>query len=495
MSLNKVTNLEKNKVEMEFDASKETFDTAVDAVFKKNASKISVPGFRKGKAPRHLIEKMYGKGVFYEDAINDIIPDAFSSAVKEASLEPVSRPEFDVLSIDENGVKFKASFYVKPEADVKAYKELKADRIVRPVTDSDIDAELNRVRERNARSIEVTDRAAEMGDTVVIDYDGSVDGVAFDGGKAEKYSLKLGSNTFIPGYEEQIVGHKTGDAFDVNVTFPENYHSADLSGKAAVFKVVLHTIETVELPTADDEFAKDVSEFDTVAEYKADIKAKMEESDAKAADSAVEEQLINQLIENTEVEIPEAMIESEVENIIRDRDYSMRSQGLSLDMFLKYTGQTLDDMRAQAKPLAERQVKTRLALEKIVALEGLTAEEADVQAEYEKFSRDYNMSVEDIKKSVSSDMLENDIKLNKAVKLIKDSAVITDKPYEEPKAEETKEEKPKAAKAKTTKTAKTTKKAADKEEKEESEAAEKPKKPRASKKTTKAAEDTEPKAE
>lgn len=447
MSLKKVTNLETNKVEMEFDASKETFDAAVDRAFKKNASKVNVPGFRKGKAPRAIIEKMYGKGVFYEDALNDIIPDAYSAALKEADLEPVSRPEFDVDAIDEEGVKFKAVFYVKPVAEVKEYKGLPADRTVRPVTDSDIEGELNRVRERNARTLDVTDRPAQNGDTVVIDYEGSVDGVPFEGGKAEKYSLKLGSGTFIPGYEEQVIGHSIGESFDVNVTFPTPYSSEELAGKAAVFKVTLHEIKATELPALDDEFAKDVSEFDTLDEYKASIKAKMEESNAKSADMAVEEQLINVLLENTTVEIPAPMIASEVENVIRDRDYSMRSQGLSLDMFLKYTGQTLDDMRKQAEPVAERQVKTRLALEKIAEIESLKVEEADLEAEYTKLSEAYNMSVEDIKKQLSADLLENDIRLNKAVKLIRESAVITEKAYEEPKAENT--EKP--AKAKTSK--------------------------------------------
>lgn len=470
MSLKKVTNLETNKVELEFDASKETFDAAVDRAFKKNVSKVNVPGFRKGKAPRSIIEKMYGKGVFYEDALNDIIPDAYSAALKEAGLEPVSRPEFDVDAIDEEGVKFKAVFYVKPEAEVKEYKGLKADRTVRPVSESDVEGELNRVRERNARTIDINDRPAQNGDTVVIDYDGYVDGVAFEGGKAEKYSLKLGSGTFIPGYEDQVVGHSIGDAFDVNVTFPTPYSSEELAGKAAVFKVVLHEIKATELPALDDEFAKDVSEFDTLDEYKADIKAKMEESNAKSADMAVEEQLINALLENTAVEIPAPMIESEVENVIRDRDYSMRSQGLSLDMFLKYTGQTLDDMRKQAEPVAERQVKTRLALEKIAQIEGLKAEEEDFEAEYKKFSDAYNMPVEDIKKQLSTDLLENDIRLNKAVKLIRDAAAITEKAYEEPKAEGA--EKPaKAKKARTTKP----------KAEESEETAEKPKKPRTTK--------------
>ncbi len=455
MSEVKVTEKEHNQVELEFSASKETFDSALDRQFKKNLAKMTVPGFRRGKAPRHVVEKLYGKGIFHEEAINDILPDAFEAAVKEAGLEIVGRPEFDITSIDENGVAFKAVCYRKPTAEVKDYKGLSANRTVRPVTDEEVDAEVSRVQNRNARMVEITDRAAQNGDTVTIDFDGSVDGVPFEGGKANGYTLKLGSGTFIPGYEEQIVGHSTGDTFDVNVTFPDDYGTKDLAGKAAVFKVVLHEIKITELPALDDEFAKDVSEFDTLAEYKADIRAKLEEKNAKAADNEVESQLIDALLANTEVEVPAPMIDTEVENVIRDRDYDMRAQGLDLNTFLKYTNQTLDDMRAQARPYAERQVKTRLALEKIVANESIEATEEDIEAEYTRFSQAYNMSAEDIKKTLTPDMLTDNIKLQKAVAFIKENAVITDKPYEEPKAEE----KPKTAKKKST--AKKTAQAAD----------------------------------
>ena len=374
MSEIKVTNKEHNVAELEFSASKEAFDAALDRQFKKNLAKMTVPGFRRGKAPRHVVEKLYGKGIFHEEAINDILPDAYEAAVKEAGLDIVGRPEFDVTAIDENGVAFKATC-----------------------------------------------------------------------------TLKLGSGTFIPGYEDQIVGHSVNDEFDVNVTFPENYSTKELAGKPAVFRVKLHEIKMTELPALDDEFAKDVSEFDTLAEYKADIKAKLEEKNAKEADNNVESQLIDALLANTEVEVPEVMIDAETENVIRDRDYDMRAQGLDLNTFLKYTNQTLDDMRAQVRPYAERQVKTRLALETVVKAEAITATEEDIEAEYKKFSDAYSMPVEDIKKSVAPDMLTENIAMQKAVALIKEKANVTEKAYEAPEAA-TEEKKP-AAKKRTTKKA------------------------------------------
>ena len=451
MSEIKVTNKEHNVAELEFSASKEAFDAALDRQFKKNLAKMTVPGFRRGKAPRHVVEKLYGKGIFHEEAINDILPDAYEAAVKEAGLDIVGRPEFDVTAIDENGVAFKATCTLKPTAEVKAYTGLEATRTVRPVTDEEVDAELGRVQNRNSRMVEISDRAAQNGDTVSIDFDGTVDGVAFEGGHAEGYTLKLGSGTFIPGYEDQIVGHSVNDEFDVNVTFPENYSTKELAGKPAVFRVKLHEIKMTELPALDDEFAKDVSEFDTLAEYKADIKAKLEEKNAKEADNNVESQLIDALLANTEVEVPEVMIDAETENVIRDRDYDMRAQGLDLNTFLKYTNQTLDDMRTQVRPYAERQVKTRLALETVVKAEAITATEEDIEAEYKKFSDAYSMPVEDIKKSVASDMLTENIAMQKAVALSKEKANVTEKAYEAPEAA-TEEKKP-AAKKRTTKKA------------------------------------------
>ena len=276
MSLTKTESIEKNRFELQFSVDKATFDAAVTKVYNKKAKNINVPGFRKGKAPRSIVEKMYGVGIFYEDAINDLIPEAYEAAIKEAALEVVGQPEFDVVSLDDNGLVLSAKVYVKPEVEIKDYVGIEVEKTVEAVTDEDVDKEIELVRERNSREIEVSDRAAEMGDTAVIDFEGFCDGVAFEGGKGTDYALKLGSGSFIPGFEEQVAGHSIDEEFDVNVTFPTEYHAADLAGKEAVFKVKIHAITKVELPALDDDFAKDVSEFDTFDEYKADIKAKIE---------------------------------------------------------------------------------------------------------------------------------------------------------------------------------------------------------------------------
>ncbi len=415
-----------NTVELEFSIEKESFDKAVDAAYKKNVAKMNIPGFRKGKAPRAMIEKMYGKGVFYDDALNALIPAAFDEALKEAKEEPVGQPEFDIVSIEEEVV-IKAVFPVKPAVTLKQYKGFAAERPSVKVTEDEINSEIEAVRARNSRTIEITDRAAANGDIAVIDYEGFVDGVAFEGGKGERYSLSLGSGQFIPGFEDQIVGHNAGDSFDVKVTFPEEYHAKELAGKEAVFKTVLHEIKFNELPELDDDFAKDVSEFDTLAEYKADIEAKITERHNKAADAEVEGKLIDALIENMEADIPEAMFVNETENQLRDYDNRLRMQGLDLGTYLKYTGLDLDKMREQFRPRAERQVKTRLALEQVAKLEKIKVTAADTNAEIKKIAEMYNMKAEDVKKQISSDMLAEDIKVGKAIELVKESAVITDK--------------------------------------------------------------------
>ncbi len=425
MALKSTNKVETNLYEIEFDASKEVFDAAVEKVYRKEVKKINIPGFRKGKAPRSIIEKMYGKGVFYEDAVNEIIPDAYESAVKEAGLDVVSRPEFDVVSIDDNGVVLKAKFYVKPEVTVKEYKGLNVTKEVKSVTDEDVNNEIENVRSRNSRVVDVEGRSVENGDIAVIDFDGYVDGVAFEGGKSENYNLTIGSGSFIPGFEEQIIGHNVGDSFDVNVTFPTEYHASELAGKEAVFKIVLHAIKFNELPTLDDEFAKDVSEFDTLDEYKADVKAKLENKNVKAAENAVEEQLINALIENLEAEIPAPMFENEAENFVRDYDSRLRMQGLDLNTYCKYTGQTLDSLREQFKPMAERQVKTRLALEKIVELEGITASEEEINNEYENLAKAYGMTADKVKELVDADAIKADLCVKKAVDFVKENANVT----------------------------------------------------------------------
>ena len=417
---------EKNCYTVEFSIEKETFDAAVNAAYKKNVAKMNVPGFRKGKAPKAIIEKMYGKGVFYEEAINACIPDAFEAALKESKLDMVGQPEFDVKTIDENGVVMTAKLYVKPTVKIDGYKGLEIAKTVKAVTDEDVDAEIERTRERNARTIEVTDRAAANGDTVTIDFDGYVDDKQFDGGKAEGHDLKLGSGQFIPGFEDQIIGKAIGDAFDVNVDFPAEYHAKELAGKPAVFKVKLHAIKTTELPALDDEFAKDVSEFDTFAEYKADIKAKIQERNDKAAENEAEEKMIDALIEKLEADIPEPMFVAETENFVRDYDSRLRMQGLDLSTYFKYTGMNLDQLRAQMRPQAEKQVRVRLALEKIASAEKLTVTKKEIEAEYKRISDTYNVPLDDVKNMVKSEDIGADLKVKKAVDFVKENAVFTE---------------------------------------------------------------------
>ncbi len=424
MSLTKSEVIEKNRYELQFSVDKATFDAAVEKVYRKQVKSITVPGFRKGKAPRSIIEKMYGTGVFYEDAINDLIPVAYPEAAKESALEIVGQPEFDVVSIDENGLVLSAKVYVKPEVELKDYFGIEVEKEVAAVTDEEVDKEIETIRERNSREIDVTDRAAEMGDTTVIDFEGFCDGVAFDGGKGTDYALKLGSGSFIPGFEEQIVGKSIDEEFDVNVTFPEEYHAEELAGKPAVFKVKIHAITRVELPELDDDFAKDVSEFDTFAEYKADMKAKIEKRHETAAENAVEDKLVEALIEKLEADIPEAMFEAETENYVRDYDTRLRSQGLDLKTYFKYTGMNLDSLREQMRPQAERQVKARLALEKIAALENLEATEEDINAEYEKIASAYGIELDQVKASIDASAIAEDMKVKKAMDLVKEKAVI-----------------------------------------------------------------------
>lgn len=448
MSL-KSMNKNGNQVELEIAIDKESFDKAVEAAYRKNVKNMNIPGFRKGKAPKSVVEKMYGKGVFYDEAINALLPAAYDEAVKESGETPVGQAEFDIVSLD-NGAVLKATFPVKPEVTVKEYKGYKATRTVAPTTDEEVNAQIEQVRARNSRTIDITDRAAQNGDIAVIDYEGSVDGVPFEGGKGEKYNLTLGSGQFIPGFEEQIVGHNAGDAFDVNVTFPAEYHAAELAGKAATFKTVLHEIKFNELPELDDDFAKDVSEFDTFDEYKADVAAKITERHNADADREVENKLIETLIENLEADIPEAMFITETENQLRDYDNRLRMQGLDLNTYLKYTGMTLDSMREQFRPMAEKQVKTRLALEKIAELENIQVTDEEIEAELQKIADAYRIELAEVKAQITPDMITDDIKVSKAVEVVKANASITkprkprakkaaakeEAPAEEAKAEE-----------------------------------------------------------
>ena len=424
MNLVKSEKNEKSMHYLEFAIDKATFDEAVEKTYRKQVKNINVPGFRKGKAPKSVIEKMYGAGVFYEDAINALIPENYEAAVKEAGITPVAQPEIDVVSLDDNGLVLSAKVAVKPEMQIKDYKGIEAEKNAAVATDEQVDREIEMLRERNSREIEITDEAAQMGDIVKIDFDGSVDGVAFDGGKGTDYSLKLGSGSFIPGFEEQIAGHVIGDEFDVNVTFPEDYHAAELAGKASVFKTKVNAITRIELPELDDEFAKDASEFDTIDELKADIKAKIQERLNVQAENEYEEKLIEALIEKLEGDIPEAMFVNETENFVRDFDNRLRSQGMDMNLYLKYTGMTLDALREQMRPQAERQVKARLALETVASIEGAVATEEEINAEYQRIADAYHLEVEQVKSMLDDASIIADIQVKKAMDIVKESAVV-----------------------------------------------------------------------
>jgi trigger factor len=428
MSLNKLTNLEeKNTVEIEFSIERAKFDAAVLNSYRKNVGKMNIPGFRKGKAPKNIIEKMYGKGVFYDDAFEEVIPPAYDEALKESGADAVSRPEFDIVSTEDGeDVVIKAKFYIKPEVEIENYKGLKAERPIKPVTDSDVDREIARVRDRNARTIDVTDRSVQTGDNVIIDYKGSVNGVEFEGGAAEKHNLKIGGGEFIAGFDEQIIGHNVGDEFDIDVTFPEEYHAEDLKGKPAVFHIKLHEIKYTELPELDDEFAKDISEFDTFDEYKTTVKAKLGEVNLRQADRELDENLLDALLANTTVDVPPPMLDAERENMLRDYDNRLRSQGLDLGTYFKYTGLNLESMREQFKPQAERHVKSQLALEKIAETENITVDDADLEAEFDKIAKSYSIEIEKVKESITAEMITGDLKIQKSLKFLRDNAEVTD---------------------------------------------------------------------
>ena len=433
--------IDKNLSELVFTIDRAKFDEAVTDAYKKNVKRMNTPGFRKGKAPKAIVEKMYGKGVFYEDALNAILPDEYEAALKESGLDVVSRPEFDVDDIGDEGVTVKAKVYTRPEAEIGDYDGIEEERELTPVTDEDVQKELERVQQRNSRTVEVTDRAAAIDDTANIDYTGYIGDKKFDGGEGKAYDLKLGSNSFIPGFEDQIVGHVAGDEFDVNVTFPENYHAEELKGKPAVFKTKLNAIKVTELPELDDEFAKDVSEFDTLDEYKADLKKKLEDNDKSRADNRVENKIIDKLIDLMTVDVPEAMYVSEVENQLRDFDNRLRMQGMDLSTYLKYTGMDLDGMRQQFRPQAEHAVKSRLALEAVAKKENIEVSDEDLEKEYENIAKQYNVEIERAKE-IPADTLSGDIRVRKALEAVKAKAKITDveKKPEAPAPAETAEE-------------------------------------------------------
>ncbi len=427
MSLVSSKKVETNKYELEVNVNAETFKDGIQKAYLKNVSKINVDGFRKGKAPKSIIEARYGKDFFYEEAVNLIYPDAYADAVKESGIEPVAHPEVEITSIDENGFSFKAIVIVKPEVEVTSYKGLKATKKSVTVTVSNINEELEKMRERNGRMVSVEDRAAANGDNTLIDFEGFTDGVAFEGGKGENYPLTLGSNQFIPGFEDQIVGHNIGEEFDVNVTFPAEYQAKELAGKPAVFKVKINEIRTRELPELDDEFAKDVSDFDTLDELKADIKAKLKEAKEKEATNDIENQLIDEVIKNMKADIPEVMYDNAVEGMVNDFAQRLQSQGMQLELYLQYMGMDINTFKKQFEEQAQKQVKIRLALEKIVELENITPTDEEIEAEFDKMADAYKMSKEQIKAIIPVEEFKKDIAVNKAIDLVKDSAVIEKK--------------------------------------------------------------------
>ena len=422
-----VEKLEKNMAKLTIEVSSEEFEKAIAKAYKKNKNKISMPGFRKGKAPRAMIEKMYGKGVFYEDAANSIIPDAYADAAKESELEIVAQPEIDVTQI-ESGKPFifTATVALTPEVTLGEYKGIEVEKKEVEVTDEEVDTEINRVRESNARMIDIDDRAAQDGDTVVIDFDGYVDGKQFEGGKAEDYSLVLGSHSFIDNFEEQLEGKNIGEDVTVNVTFPENYQAEELQGKPAEFKVKIKEIKVKELPELDDDFAQDVSNFDTIAEYKEDLKKKLAENKEEALKREREETVIGKIIENAQMDIPEQMVEAQTRQMTQEFAQRLSSQGLSIDQYMQFTGLTPQKMIEELKPQALKRIQSRLVLEAVVAAENIETSEDELNKEIENMASMYQMEVDKLKEVIGEEekkQISLDLAVQKAVEMVTSAAV------------------------------------------------------------------------
>ena len=426
MSL-QVEKLEGNMAKLTIEASAEDFEQAIEKAYQKEKNKISVPGFRKGKVPRQMIEKMYGKEVFYEEAANFVIPSAYAKAVDECEEEIVSQPTIDVVQAEAGKpFIFTAEVALKPEVKLGTYKGVKVEKTDVTVTDEDVEAKLNQERENNARTITVEDRAVKDGDMTVIDFEGFVDGVAFEGGKGENYPLTIGSGSFIPGFEEQLVGAELNKEVEVNVTFPEDYHAEELAGKPAVFKCTVKEIKEKELPELDDEFASEVSEFDTLAEYKEDVKKNLTEKKAEDARRAKEDAAVDKVIENAQMDIPEAMIETQTRQMLDDFARRMQSQGLSMEQYFQFTGQSMDKMMEDMKPQALKRIQTRLVLEKIAEVENIQPTEEEVNEEISKMAEMYKMEADKLKDLIGENEMEQmkkDMAVQKAVTLVADAAV------------------------------------------------------------------------
>ncbi|MBU5674518.1 trigger factor [Paenibacillus brevis] len=450
--------IEKNLGVLEVEVDAERVTAALDKAFQKVVKKANVPGFRKGKVPRSIFEARFGVESLYQDAIDILLPEVYSEAVEQTDIFPVDRPEVDVEQFGKGqAFKFKAKVIVKPEVKLGEYKGVEVPAANIEVSEDELNEELTRLQERHAELVVIDEEAAKKGDTVVIDFDGSVDGVPFEGGKAERYSLELGSNTFIPGFEDQVIGLATGDFKDVTVTFPENYQAEELANKEAVFKVKVHEIKRKELPALDDEFAKDVSEFDTLDEFKSDLKKQLADRKGKEAEAEREKVLVDKVGENAEVEIPEAMVQSEVQNMVRDFDNRLRAQGMNLDMFLGFSGQTVEDLKEQMKGDAEKRVRNNLVLEQIANVENIEASEEEINKELQDMADAYKRSPEEIRNILAANgslgSLKEDVLLRKTIQFLIANA-------KEVAAEKSEEAAKPAAK-------KTTKKAAKSEPKEE----------------------------
>ena len=421
--------VEKNLVKLTFEVSTENFADAMSKAYQKNAKKYNVPGFRKGKVPRAVIEKYYTEAVFYDDAINMVLPEAYEAALKEAGVEPAARPEFDVDEIKKGEpVVFTALVTTKPEVELGEYIGIKLNKIEHNVTAKDVDAEVKQVQARNARIVPVEGKAAKKGNIVTIDFDGSVDGVPFDGGKSEGYELELGSNTFIPGFEDQLIGKKAGADVDVVVTFPEEYHAPDLAGKEALFKVKIHDIKARELPTIDDDFASEVSEFDTLEEYKKSIREKLEAQAADRVKTETENAVIEKVVEACTVEIPAAMINDQTDRMMQDFAQRLQYQGMDFGTYLQYTSSTPEAFKENMKPQAERQIKTTLVLEAIAKAENIEVADGEVDEKIAEMAKQYNMEVDKLKslmQDADMDGIREELAMNKVIDMLVEKAKIT----------------------------------------------------------------------
>ncbi len=425
MALKECTKKEEaNAYELVVSVDGETFEKAINKVYKKEVKKINIQGFRKGKAPRRIIEKMYGTEVFYDDAMQDCYPEALYAAAEEAGVKIVAVESLEAIEASAEGFTFKAQVIVEPEMEIDGYKGIEIEKKSTEVTDELIDKEIEQVRERNSRLVTVEDRAAENGDTAVIDFEGFVDGEAFEGGKSEGYNLSLGSGNFIPGFEEQIVGHKAGEEFSIFVNFPEEYQAEELQGKEAEFKIVLHEIKTKELPEVDDEFVQDVSDKETLDEYKEELRETVGKRLVDEAEKDVDDKIAEKLMELVQGEIPEAMYENQTNEMIRDFENRLRSQGLDMDTYMRYMGMDVNALKGMYRTDAEKRVKLRLALETIAKKENIEVTEADLDEEYGKLAETYKMDVDKVKAAIAADSLSEDVRVQKALDLVKASAVI-----------------------------------------------------------------------